>query len=1055
MKRLITIFVIFALTIVNPYVYAEGGTAAAFGELQYASVLIGEQVFGCDDVITKSGFGTFSGILKSTNGVSRDIIPIIAWFDNNDVLISAQVCEKVTVTSVSSEYVIDVNIPKNLFDYRMVVFFWNEIGNTTPFSTPAEFIICNSEETSDYNYSDVYLSSRSYHTADESGGSTSDALKKFMATGCLWTYIHDNSSLQVIRDSGAKVQTSVTITVGNARTRALDFGGNYVVAPWLPSDYYWSCVNNSSYKTVLLERIDTEFQKGIRNVQFDDWAANAQLTLNGCFCSNCIEKFDEWLRKNLTTEELANWGITDDEFNFKTYIKSKYAITSLAQYKDLRENNTEFINNEFAKFGEFQRESVKKFHSSVSQYLKEKWGEDVQYMANVSSLSTVLKYQNDTFCYNVFDGGIGESDDSDLSFINVVTNSYLNKAIDYNFIYSPYPTNGMNDNIRKGVAYAYATGQHMLVPWDVHIGQGVGRYYGTKDECGEMFRFVREFPFLFDGMEENPEVGLLLDINNMGQTDVKNAVSKLVDRGIPFKMILSGDKHLNQTPEYVVKKLAGDDYEDYKNGDIPVAVLSSESGLEIGDDTYFNLSTGADGKYLHIINNADDTIEYKFPRTEKVTMEFDIYNPYADNTTNTLQFYLNDSEQSIISGVPVIVEKNRIIRYDSNAQAQWLGTPSKQKWDHIKVVADAKTNTFDIWVNNSVMTNQPTRKGNISAFDYLRITSKSGTNRYIDNLKITTSEFESDSEVIFIDDSSKAKISEDLISLMEENEKTVVYVTDTPSEEETKYFASKADKEKVHTLMREGKNGKVIHVLNENTSDLTNVKVYFSGEKISDTEVTVFAPGENPYKLTVNEENGLKYVTLPALSDWAVISSAEYTLDSRSFINLGTQYVPSDFAEISESGKITITTHGRGLGVKALGDEDGTQDRAGFVYKNVQGTSAYVSAKVLSENTPSGVMIRDDVSSNAVFAALEREGNKISLVYRNKDNGAVNRKTVMENCDSNFLGLEYDGQAVSVYIDGFFIETFDIAMENTVCGIYAYSDSKRAETASFENMKVQ
>ena len=56
--------------------------------------------------------------------------------------------------------------------------------------------------------------------------------------------------------------------------------------------------------------------------------------------------------------------------------------------------------------------------------------------------------------------------------------------------------------IRKSIAYAYALGGNMLVPWDIYLPTpDAKRYFGDAAEYADLFSFVHEHAALLDSMD--------------------------------------------------------------------------------------------------------------------------------------------------------------------------------------------------------------------------------------------------------------------------------------------------------------------------------------------------------------------------------------------------------------------------------------------------------------------------------------------------------------------------------------------------------------------------
>jgi hypothetical protein len=55
---------------------------------------------------------------------------------------------------------------------------------------------------------------------------------------------------------------------------------------------------------------------------------------------------------------------------------------------------------------------------------------------------------------------------------------------------------------RRAIAMCYASGGHLIVPWDVYTGSNSPRYYGKPEQYADLYKFVRDHSQLIDGHED-------------------------------------------------------------------------------------------------------------------------------------------------------------------------------------------------------------------------------------------------------------------------------------------------------------------------------------------------------------------------------------------------------------------------------------------------------------------------------------------------------------------------------------------------------------------------
>jgi hypothetical protein len=104
--------------------------------------------------------------------------------------------------------------------------------------------------------------------------------------------------------------------------------------------------------------------------------------------------------------------------------------------------------------------------------------------------------------------------------------------------------------VRGWIAEAYAFGQYFMYAWD--------KWAWSEDEpttpalrvepeiFRPMFTFVSDNPELFDGFKNAATVGLLFDSVTAARNrwDVREASKTLLDAGVPYRLVVSGDELL-------------------------------------------------------------------------------------------------------------------------------------------------------------------------------------------------------------------------------------------------------------------------------------------------------------------------------------------------------------------------------------------------------------------------------------------------------------------------------------------------------------------------------
>jgi len=391
------------------------------------------------------------------------------------------------------------------------------------------------------DYSSVFFSSRWWRGTAFPHGSTLDNLKRFMATDNKWGYIYDDHisyinnigiGFQGAFSSAEKDLNSDTYLTG----RAEQFEGNYFNPRVGLSDIPWGCVNNPEYVNILITRAKQGIDLGVRSFQRDEWLANNRLyEVEGCFCQHCMDGFRKYLKDTYSTAQLALWGITDiNSFNYKTYLTENYGIWTNEDYADKKMQSPLHI-----PFGNFHQQSTKNHIVSFRNELNAYAQEPIELSYNNGGFFENLKDVSNHPYSSIFDYGIGETNPDIYQLNRIVAGASFATGLRKPQIISPRMEQEADvDQICMGIASAYAMGQYFLVPWDIYV-QNSDRYYGTVEEYGAYYHFIRTYPFLFDRYEIPAKVGVLVKWSDINITNLRALCMNLFDAGVPFRILVA------------------------------------------------------------------------------------------------------------------------------------------------------------------------------------------------------------------------------------------------------------------------------------------------------------------------------------------------------------------------------------------------------------------------------------------------------------------------------------------------------------------------------------
>jgi len=337
--------------------------------------------------------------------------------------------------------------------------------------------------------SDICLSCRSVRANHP----PEDAVASFRPTRLEWSYIMDGDFVSFVKKSGASFAGAINTIGGHRSGRdAVDFDGNRLVAPWMRKfddrgGPGWACVNSPSaveYRDAWLKDL---IALGVDSIQFDDWSFNRHATeWGGCFCSFCMEKFAEYLDRHLSTDDRQRHGITpQSRFNYREFLNTQYGVENNEDY--LRRRAELPLQKEFV---QFQREATRNYFTRLIDTAPRFRGSRLPLSINANLAPRQFA---ENFILDKVDYLLGETPASHDRYLELVWMLKLADALRLVQVVSPFPSSEIKVKEVRGVlACVYALGHVPLIPWDVWPGpEKKERWFGTPEEYGELFEFVR------------------------------------------------------------------------------------------------------------------------------------------------------------------------------------------------------------------------------------------------------------------------------------------------------------------------------------------------------------------------------------------------------------------------------------------------------------------------------------------------------------------------------------------------------------------------------------
>ena len=384
-----------------------------------------------------------------------------------------------------------------------------------------------------------------------------DVMQAFHATHCLWVYGNENNFVRRIQTMGLFYQgtlnglqgqehaTTNRTAQGDASGRHEDLDGNKNTPHWMVTfgpKTFTGCCNHPAFRQLFFGEARRLVAAGVDSIHVDDWEMNASWVRSAgvCFCDVCRSGFREWLARRCTLEELKGLGIEEiATFDYRAHLK-RHGVPDAAAYR-ARYRTLPLT----PQFTDFQIESMRAFFREFRQRL-DAWSPEKYIPVSVNGLLTPLRPDHVLYGVDVIDFLQGESS---LNAEYQTPNEYvfgakIAEAAGLTQVVSPIPRS--TARTRAALATTYALGQPYLVPWDLYMGSDASgiqpRYFGTREQYGDLYDFVRDRRALLDTHVSAAEVGVLINGDLPGAA-TEAFCRQLAARQIPFHILLGASRY--------------------------------------------------------------------------------------------------------------------------------------------------------------------------------------------------------------------------------------------------------------------------------------------------------------------------------------------------------------------------------------------------------------------------------------------------------------------------------------------------------------------------------
>jgi hypothetical protein len=357
-----------------------------------------------------------------------------------------------------------------------------------------------------------------------------DQLKAFSATRCEWMYSIDASLVAALKKAVHHV--GLALSPANPRIShdsgaAFDLNGNLAHAPWMPAPFPpWISIFRPDSRTAMMKMASADVAIGVDSMQFDDpeleygvlgWAG-------GDFSPEALSAFGGYCKTSPAPTGCSE--LAADNYDIGAWIRRRVGTTTHIDWGAFRARyGTEPA---WQAWSSFLKSSSREFLSSIRQYLH---SQERPLPLSVNT-NNPLPTTDQTFILDA-------TDYLECEIYSLTTPYPLYCfhacAAAWQLPFVPCIVPVSTVDTQWGIALGYALGDTPRVPYDIYIGAGLDRYFGTVADYGYLFSFVRANAQYFDDYEEIADIVFVMDENALTYAPIYLAAKRSLDLGITFR----------------------------------------------------------------------------------------------------------------------------------------------------------------------------------------------------------------------------------------------------------------------------------------------------------------------------------------------------------------------------------------------------------------------------------------------------------------------------------------------------------------------------------------
>lgn len=382
--------------------------------------------------------------------------------------------------------------------------------------------------------SDVVFSSRSKRPEAPA------LAKAFGATRIEWVYTSDQAFVTSLKDAapwfGGTLNANGPLPSDAGFAR--DFDGDILLAPWMKAwGGRWITTTHPETRRALSEQALLYLKLGANSIQFDDPQLQyfAAQTQGGDFNPSTVAGFPQFLASQRDQAAVKTAGLAGFTGNYRDFLISTQGVTD---NKDYLRRFRSFPSTKL--WLRYVQSTVEDYFVYMRKLINDGQPKSVPLSMNISALYEPNEANRFFFLARLADYAIAETQTADL--VQMTSQAATARALGMGFVPSIRPL-GLAEN-RVAIATLYALGGEPVVPWDTYAGNDQAgqpkRFFGSVEEYGDLFHFVRAYPALFDGLETAAMVGIVVPVDKFRSETTKDVSKKLTEKQIPYAFVPVG-----------------------------------------------------------------------------------------------------------------------------------------------------------------------------------------------------------------------------------------------------------------------------------------------------------------------------------------------------------------------------------------------------------------------------------------------------------------------------------------------------------------------------------